>query len=80
MLQWSSLTPMYQWNKNSLDAGEASCGSVLWLNQDLYSLTCADVMDGIMFSQNSYVELLTPVYQNVTVFGYGAFTEVIKIK
>lgn len=37
-------------------------------------------MDGIMFSQNSYVELLTPVYQNVTIFWYGVFTEVIKIK
>lgn len=57
MLQWEQFDLMYQWNKNSLDAGEASCVSVLWSNQDLYSLTCADVMDGIMLSQNLYVEL-----------------------
>lgn len=33
-----------------------------------------------MTSPNSYVEVLTPRAQNVTIFGNGAFKEVITLK
>ena len=37
-------------------------------------------MDWTVALQNSYVEVLIPVPQNVTVFGNRAFKEVIKVK
>ena len=34
----------------------------------------------IAYPQNSFFEILTPVLQNVTVFGDSVFKEIIKLK